>query len=83
MQYLELYNKWCESGRSGFLCLSELADAEDFEKLIVPTYKEKMLGVKEGYGINAWACLNNERADDFNPLRQNIVLLLAAINNEL
>lgn len=94
MKYLPLYYKWMEakkidsdplSSKFGGLCGSSLFNDENFN-IFIPTDEER-LGTYSAY----WAFgrkkkyIGNEKLHRwaFTPLRQNIVLLMAAMNNEL
>jgi hypothetical protein len=86
--YLKLYYKWMETGlpHGRGLCMEFYNNpfAADLLEDLTPT--EKDFNKLERLGLNQ----NHWGSDDarglygiFTPLRQNIVLLMAALNNEL
>lgn len=57
-------------------------------QLMVPTMKERRQHYKDGYDKTWWGSLSEEIASNetlklYTPLRQNIILFCAAMNNEL
>jgi hypothetical protein len=82
MKYLEILNNNLEEEYCVFLCNLLMGDKK-FYKLIVPTKKELTKHIKEGYASYVWGNLKSDRAATMNPFRQNILILLACINNEL
>lgn len=92
MKYLKLYKQWSETGRiterKGAITLGGLCSSEiGLEKDLGLFRPEGFLGdLHWGYsGDRYYFTLNLEKQIryEFTPLRQNIVLLLAAMNNEL
>lgn len=87
--YLAAYANWMKTKRlpHGWgLCREfEWLGAKDpFLKLVKPTYKDKMRLKKEGVSCNYWGSeTDSARYGAFTPLRQTLVLLMAALNNEL
>jgi hypothetical protein len=71
----------------GGLCraaASQVIDSKIFRELIVPSYKEREKLSKEGKSSSYWASGHvSARPCEFTPLRQTIVLLMAAIKGEL
>lgn len=82
--YLDLYLEWHHRGKvANFLCTYFGKNNELFS-LLKPTSEEKWNHYEEGWCMYAWG----ERNDDsdtlmFTDLRQNIILLMAAMNDEL
>lgn len=80
--YLDLYYKWMETGKLPEYGLCSIFLHDDIFNLIDP---------ENGEGITYWGCdefelgveYRCETANVFGPLRQNIVLLMAAMNGEL
>jgi hypothetical protein len=69
--------------RSIFLC--SIYEDDDLFTLFKPTDKELDKHATEGYSTYAWGEPHKPAggiAGHFTPLRQNIVLLMAAMNNE-
>jgi hypothetical protein len=95
-KYLKFYHESIEAGNmvlveGGKYRTSGLCDAFDFKsdlypefKLLIPTdYDFIQLG-KEGKSIYTWASdSDHDLYNEFTPLRQTIVLFLAAMNGEL
>lgn len=87
MRLIELHKEWMEEwylGCSG-LCSAVPKQYDDSFNLLSPTKEEVSIHVKEGYG-SAWWGETKEEAEYFGlytPLRQTIVLLICAMNNEL
>ena len=87
MKYLELYKRWAkngeiplciDSGLCGGLCGSILYKDHEFRELFASGQS------KFTYWAMGFNCKSEyEVMFDFNPIRQNIVLFLAAMNNEL
>jgi hypothetical protein len=87
-KYLDFYNKCAEDQHCPFLChqfTSEMYGLEDdpLFTLFKPTAEELYDHVKDGYGRVAWGCMGHGISYEFTDLRQNIVLFMAAMNNEL
>jgi hypothetical protein len=82
-KYLEFYNQCVDSGWCPFLC-NHFGSAEPLFSLFVPNKQEMMEHLNDGFESFAWGSMVAE--DDgqrFNAFRQNIVLFMAAMNNEL
>ena len=92
-KYLPLYEKWLEKGTMPFdkkMDVSGLCDyfgEDSLFQLIIPTNEDFNQLESEGKSTYLWASdllWNDDREFyTFNPLRQNIVLFMAAMNNEL
>lgn len=91
MKYLPLYYKWIRAGKlpdSG-LCHSLWLDDNDLFHLFKPKCPDGYWAYWEEYFDHPVYTqdvdndLKYKLCYEFNPLRQNIILLLAAINNEL
>lgn len=88
VNYLELYKLWSKTGQlpSSGLCNSLY---NGVPKRLNPTDDDKDILWQEGVSLTFWASdlpkigHGRIRFYGFNPLRQNIVLLLAAMNNQL
>lgn len=80
-KYLPLYYEWMREGVFPFLCHVLYAD-ENF-KLFIPNFTELNQHELDGYGRGAWGVKVKDRSYEPDPLRQNIVLFLAAMNGEL
>lgn len=83
MKYLELYYKWMESGKLPIDGLCRCFPKNELFRLMIPV--SPMYVLYCGYmgdiiTIEYW---EGDRYKDFSPLRQNIILFLAAMNNEL
>lgn len=81
-KYLPLYFKWMKNGgwmpEAGLCnCFGDFVTAEydDLFKIMIPDNVDML--------PSAWAGGENDSVYDFTELRQNIVLLMAALNNEL
>ena len=95
MKYLEFYKKCLKTGELPGGCPEANGLCEHFDRyspnwlLIQPTQKDLNNLMAHGLCDAWWASeMRWEENSDlkgfiFNPLRQNIVLLLAAMNNEL
>lgn len=81
-KYLKLYEEWMENGEFPFLCI--YFDGKDplFE-LFQPDREELCQHVDDGYCLRAWGVMNEDDWWAPTPLRQTIVLFLAAMNGEL
>lgn len=82
---IDLYKEWMNSGKltdSG-LCFSVPKEYKTFLELFKPL-KTETVGL---YSFLYWASQDNDSGlihfYDFNPLRQTIVLLICAMNDEL
>jgi hypothetical protein len=92
MKYLELYHRWMKTGRiehylghkPNGLCNTEISSCDLFQ-LFVPEESTVDGNAYWASGISGDEYANNrERCTaEFTPLRQNIVLFMAAMNNEL
>lgn len=88
MKLIDLHKKWTKSNIVGLgtgLCAAMPEYCELAFVLFLPTAKEKRLHDQEGYGWSWWG-RNIELGEGFSeytPLRQTIVLLICAMNNEL
>lgn len=86
-KYLKLYREWMKTGEMSYagLCLAIPSDGKLFFKtMFKPTTQELIEHEKDGYGTCYWGRKKGaESAFAFTPFRQNIILFLAAMNNEL
>lgn len=92
-KYLPLYYEWIKAGKmlpvDWSMCsnTSGLCDAfyrDEVFQLMIPTDEDKLQLAKEGLNLSCWASGSPDYLyHKFTPLRQNIVLLMAAINGEL
>lgn len=93
-KYLAIYYKWINAGKMmGVECryhpekTSGLCDAfrdDELFELINPTDQDVYELEKEGLNTFCWASGSSDCCfHEFTPLRQNIVLLMAAMNGEL
>lgn len=88
MKYLPLYYKWIESGKLPSPGLCACFGKIDLFQLMYPsahTWDDFYYWGYDGSepSLNASFEVADKRAFTFTELRQNIVLLLAAMNNEL
>jgi hypothetical protein len=93
--FLDIYKKWAKKGKMTEIdgqTVSGLCDLFDTDKrnyselfdLMKPTESDFFQLQLESKNIYCWASDSNEyKWFEFTPLRQNIVLLMAAMNNEL
>jgi len=89
-KYLKLYKQWMTSGEmtSGGLCDIFGVYDELFNLVKPDEYDKQQLELEDlprwlwGYGLPKTGYLNDQFYT-FTPLRQNIVLLMAAMNGEL
>lgn len=86
MKLIDLHKKWC--GRMGLvnggLCASIPKEYKNQFSLIRPTHKEKHQSlIEDGHGIIFWGKKIDQGVRAYTPLRQTIVLLICAMNNEL
>lgn len=86
-KYLPIYYKWMKRQRmeecSGLCDLFDYGDYDEFD-LLKPTDSDIDRLIADGYSSFCWG--SGQKQDMFfvfTPLRQNIVLLMAAMNNEL
>lgn len=88
--YLDYYKKWMETGElpNNGLCNS-LSQPIDFGMYFMPTdedleelLSERCSCIYFTSGLQ-WDCDEIDKKELFTPLRQTIVLLLAAMNDEL
>lgn len=94
-KYLELYYEWMEKGEVietphtytyGGLCSTELFNSKDFWDLFKPEDTERVGVHQHAYwaaGVRFKTAKNRKCTHGFTPLRQTIVLFLAAMNGEL
>jgi hypothetical protein len=89
-KFLEVYKHHLVCDACSGLCNIMLPDGkrmgetEQFLLITDFTSKEWNEHLREGYGAGWWGRLRDkERFSEFTPLRQNIILLCAALNNEL
>lgn len=93
--YLDLYNEWMKTGYlpNDGLCSSipKRLKVNKF-RFIEPTDEDLIILYHEGKSIIYWGCDIPRSSSkytmyysprSFNPLRQNLTLLCAALNNEL
>lgn len=92
MKYLPLYYEWMETGSLPYDGLCHCLNPDDeYLDLFYDNQKGGYWGYYSEFfdhpvytqDINRDAGLFYKLQYDFNPLRQNIVLLIAAMNNEL
>jgi len=80
--FLDLYYQWLEAGKlpyeGGGLCLSLKMNGYDHTYSLIDSVFKATEQDKIGL-YNLWY----KHPGEFNPLRQNMLLLLAAMNNEL
>lgn len=86
-KYLPLYEKWIEAGLPKDGLCHCLDNGDKFFELMKPVHECWMVGYWaycDGYGGPKYEVAPVWRIwHDFTPLRQNIVLFMAAMNNEL
>lgn len=91
MRLIDLHKEWCEFGgitNSG-LCTSidERKDLKTLSIYFEPTFDESKQLIIDGFDEVYWGSgLPNGHEDEmktYTPLRQTIVLLICAMNNEL
>jgi hypothetical protein len=87
-KYLPLYYEWHKRGYAEFLCnyfkdhhTRGYSEHPLFE-LFLPTEEEKAQHVKDGFSGYAWGGREIEIGIPFTDLRQNVILLMAAMNGE-
>jgi hypothetical protein len=90
---IDLYKEWMETGELDYagLCSSIPFKYEDALEMVSPSRKEMTILRKEGKPYVFWGCgIKYSRIPKdktagcfFSPLRQNIVLLICAIHNEI
>lgn len=95
MNYLEFYKKCMETGRIPYAGLCNCIPSEEDKLIIKPTRDDLYEVEREGYSTIFWGSgvINTiesdpqlkveEESQGFTPLRQNLVLLLAAEKNQL
>jgi hypothetical protein len=90
-RYLPLYEEWMENGSipGEGLCGSLDKEGQELLKNFVPTNEDENVLMEDDYSIEYWGS-GLKYSDDviekmysFTPLRQTIVLLMAAMNGEL
>lgn len=86
-KYLPLYYKWMNAGRLPTMGLCNCLPNSGAFKLLTPTANDKVAdNTYWAYGRKVTRVVFNTsfpEATKFTPLRQNIVLLMAAMNDEL
>lgn len=87
MRALDYYHKWLETNNVGFgLCCSPIGKFEEF-RLVSPTNDDIDILHNEALSLAFWGSGLSQHALDrdtsFTPLRQNLVLLIAALREEL
>lgn len=81
--YLNFYQEWAAKPRAHFGGLCEyFHESDPIFNLIKPTYEDKISLARDRI-ILFWGRDNGEPHCKFTPLRQTIVLFMAAMNNEL
>ena len=90
-KYLDLYYEWHKKGAE-FMCnyfsntkcsiVYEFPEHPTF-MLFLPTPEELNEHVADGYGRSSWGVRDTDRSNKFTDLRQNVILFMAAMNNEL
>jgi len=91
-KYLPLYYRWCkvkEGTHEHYLC-NAFGHEDEYLKLVTPSKGEVYKLWEEGHATFAWATGSFDEIHSdyksrhhFTPLRRNILLLMAAMNNEL
>jgi hypothetical protein len=83
-KYLKLYYEWMEyPNHSWFLC-HVFGKHDELLNLMSPNDIELDEHAADGYARYAWGSRQGDtKTAQFNELRQNIVLFMAAMNNEL
>jgi len=84
---IDLHKEWCEKGEldgeSG-LCSAIPQKYHLLFELVRPTKEENEIHTKEGYNWMWWGELKGDYEwGGYNYLRQTIVLLICAMNNEI
>jgi hypothetical protein len=82
MKYLDIYYGWHADKCAYFMC-HFFGKHNELFTLFVPTEEELEYHIEEGYGYAAWGVKDSDASYTFTDLRQNIILLMAAMNNEL
>jgi hypothetical protein len=89
MKLIELYKEWMETGvmpDSG-LCPSIPTKYKIYLNLFKPEPSENILLMQENLSVGYWASgldvYDNGKYDSFTDLRQTIVLLICAMNDEI
>lgn len=88
MKLIDLHKKWCRNGSlngSSGLCHALMhTDYDDHLQLFIPTGEELAIHEHEGYNTAWWGEKEGDkRWGAYTPLRQTIVLLICAMNDEL
>lgn len=86
--FLDFYNECCKNGdlmKCDGLCNSNpVYVTGDIFYLFIPSIKEMAILIKNNYDWAYWASNSEDnKMFEFTDLRKNIVLLCAAINDEL
>jgi hypothetical protein len=79
-KYFELYEAWMEQDYFPFLC--HVFKDDELFSLFIPSEDEIIQHSKDGFANLAWGAHESDTSKA-SPLRQNIVLFLAAMNEEL
>lgn len=88
-RFIDLYYEWMEKGELPADGLCNSLPHSDIFELLIPEASDFRVLEDAGLCTAFWASDRNrndsyyDSAYPFNPLRQNIVLLMAAINDEL
>ena len=91
---IELHKKWMEAGKitgeiPNGLCHEITGSYRDKFILIMPSDEELVILEKDGFDTAYWASelpeseSNKRLSENYGALRQTIVLLICAMNNEL
>jgi len=93
INYLPLYKKWMKTGLTGYSGLCYYFEDSKYFELFIPNTDEKKFWYGTSLGLVYWGLdrvisdrviIGDEiETQEFTPLRQNIVLFLAAMNGEL
>ncbi len=94
-KYLKLYKEWIKTGKIGTdsvgnhngLCNTHKLGSDPLFELFIPNIEDEVQLEKDGLSTSYWASGQDKNDYDnnyaFTPLRQTIVLFLAAMNDEL
>lgn len=83
-KYLSLYEKWMKAGKMPKAGLCYIFKYDSLFKMMEPTFIDGINLAKESLPVTFWGKGSWQyRHGAFSPLRQNIVLFMAAMNNEL
>jgi hypothetical protein len=83
MKYLKAYYRLQRKRKKHYLCF--MFGCDPLFELFIPTLEEKIQHKEDGYSPESWGDTKSQawELSTFTPLRQNVVLLMAAMNNEL